>query len=147
MDVILNVLSVLAQIFIGVSVIFSGRQIARAQFTKSVQDSWNEYNKLVLSSEENMEIDKKYIGADLVGLEADKWRKSYLGFMLLNIHESIYIGRRHRLLQKEFNDDVTNDLLRPLLDDEHFYKLSQSRGYSAGFKALCKGLRQEGQKK
>ncbi|MFD2112025.1 hypothetical protein [Thiorhodococcus fuscus] len=146
-DETLKILSVLAQVFIGLAVLLSGRQVARAQYTKSFQDSWNEYNKLVLSNKENMEIDKKYIGHDLVGLDEDQWRKSYLGFVLLNIHETMYIGRKHGLMQKEFANDATDDLLRPLLADDHFYKLSQSRGYSTGFKRLCKKLRLEEERK
>jgi len=138
-DIYLRVGAIAAQVFIGVAIIFSGRSIARAQYSKSIQDAWQDYNKMVLSKEENIEADKASWD-DRSTVTNDEMRARYMHIMLLNIHEAQFIGRTHGLYRRSDDGESQADLLKPLLELPGVYDVSQTRGFSRSFKEECKRI-------
>lgn len=59
LDLTFRFIGLIAQISIPIAIFLAGRRIARAQFAKSVNDSWNEYHRLVLANTDNMRVARK----------------------------------------------------------------------------------------
>lgn len=47
-ELIMGIAQIFSQLFIGLAVIYSAHRVACAQYSKSIQDAWQDYNKLVL---------------------------------------------------------------------------------------------------
>ncbi|MEM8642633.1 MAG: hypothetical protein AAGG51_28020 [Cyanobacteria bacterium P01_G01_bin.54] len=56
LETFFKVAPIVSQIFIGLAIIISGRSIARAQYSKSIQDEWQDYNKIVRSHPDNIQL-------------------------------------------------------------------------------------------
>lgn len=130
LEIYLRVGTIVAQVFIGIAVIFSARSIARAQYSKSIQDAWQDYNKMVLSNIENLRLDKEN-WSDGSAVPDNEIRKRYMQIMLLNIHEAQFIGLKHGLYRRSDDGEAQTDLLKPLLEKPGVFDISQKRGFSS----------------
>ena len=131
----------MAQIFIGIAILYSGRVIARAQYTRSMQDAWNDFSKFVLSDKDNIEVARKLFGPDMAESSVDNIRKVYMAFFVLNILQASYTGMKHQLMDKKYSNENFDEILKPLLLDDDIYKLTQDRGYHPEFKRLCSDIK------
>ncbi len=136
-----RIFSVFAQVFIGIAILYSGRVIARAQYTRSMQDAWNDFNKFALSDKDNIEVARILFGPAMAESSADNVRKVYMAFFVLNILQASYTGMKHGLMDKEYTAENFDKILKPLLSDEDIYALTQERGYHPEFKNLCKNFK------
>jgi hypothetical protein len=138
-DQVLEFIEIAVQIFIGLAVIRSGRIIAKAQYMRSLQDSWTDYNKLVINDEKNLNSLKEMVGSELSQLN----REHYVSLVLLNVLHSAFLGTQLGFMEKKYLQENVTEILAPALEREEFYKLSQSRGYHPKFKKLCQKLREQ----
>ncbi|HEX6901875.1 MAG TPA: hypothetical protein VF789_19295 [Thermoanaerobaculia bacterium] len=142
LDIALRIVTLFIQALIPVAVFLAGRAIAKAQYSKSAQDTWNEFNKLVLASKENIEVARKYLRPPKFAEEdEEQMRKAYMAFVLLNNFNAFYQGAKHKLLDKTYEQATMHELLAPLLKDDDIYALSQNRGYHPAFREFCRTLR------
>lgn len=139
-DLLLKLISLLAQIAIPVAIFYAGRYIARAQYTKSMQDAWNDFNKLVIANDANLRAARKLPGFALAERSDDDIRKAYLAFVALNTFQGAYLGAKHGLLDKEYQVETFENLLKPLMADDDLFALSE-RGYHPKFKKLCRDIK------
>jgi hypothetical protein len=151
LDIVLRVAALVAQASIPVAIFFAGRAIAKAQYSKSAQDAWNEYNKLVLANPDNLRVARKYLcppefaaaAAEDKDQEGDLMRKAYLAFVILNTFSAFHSGAKHGLVDKSLERAVKDDLLTPLLKDQHIFELSQNRDYHPAFRKYCRQLHEQ----
>lgn len=142
LDIALRIATLVVQALIPFAVFFAGRAIAKAQYSKSAQDTWNEYNKLVLASKENIEVARKYLYPPEFAMgDEEQMRKAFMAFVLLNNLNAFYQGAKHKLLDKTYEQAAMHELLAPLLKDDDIYSLSQNRGYHPAFREFCRTLR------
>lgn len=141
LDLLLRLISLLAQIAIPVAIFYAGRLIARAQYTKSMQDAWNEFNKLAIANADNLRVVRKLLGFALAERSDDDIRKAYLAFVALNTFQGAYFGAKYGLLAKKYQLETFGDLLKPLMADDDIFALSQGRGYHPDFKIECEKIR------
>ena len=142
LDQVLKLVTVTAQASIPIAIFYAGRIIARGQYTKSMQDAWNEVNKLIIANEHNVRVAREFMAPDFARKSDDDCRKAYMAFVLLNTFTSFYFGTKHGLLDKTYQRENFKDLLGLALADDDVYTLSQSRGYHPKFKALCREVKQ-----
>jgi hypothetical protein len=137
---LLKLISLLAQIAIPVAIFYAGRHIARAQYTKSMQDAWNDFNKLIIANDDNLRAARKLPGFALSERSDDDIRKVYLAFVALNTFQGAYLGAKHGLLDKEYQVETFENLLEPLMADDDVFALTK-RGYHPKFKKACKKIK------
>lgn len=137
-ETIISVSNIFSQLFIGIAVLYSGHRIAKAQYTKSIQDSWSDWNKIALEDEEVRSISLEMLGRQGNGSKEDK--RLYAIFSLLNILQASYIGSLNGLLSKSYYAETIKDILKPLMADHKISELVQARGYHPKFKKLCASL-------
>src|SRR5579862_9783754 len=102
-DLGLRVITILAQVSVPVVIFYAGRKIARAQYVKSAQDAWNEFNKLVIHNEHNVRVGQKNFGFSWVRDSEDACRKAYIAFVGLNALVTVHYGTKHKLLQPDYH--------------------------------------------
>ncbi len=141
LDLLLRLIALLAQIAIPFAIFYAGRFIARAQYTKSMQDAWNELNKLAIANNDNLRVVRKFLGFAWAERSDDDIRKAYLAFVALNTFQGAYFGAKHGLLDKEYQLETFDDLLKPLLADDDISALSE-RGYHPEFKRICREIKE-----
>jgi len=141
LDLALRVAGLLAQVSIPVVLYLAGRQISRAQYLKSTQDAWNEYNKLVIQNPDNARVARAAFGYGWLAESEDNYRKAHIGFVALNAFLIVHAGTKYKLLPKDYRDANTTQVLSHWLKDEQIFELSQSRGYPEEFRRLCKEVR------
>jgi hypothetical protein len=83
-DQIVKLATLAAQISIPIAIYFAGRVIARGQYTKSMQDAWNEFNKIAIANESNVRVARQFMPPDDADKSDDEVRKVYMSFVLLN---------------------------------------------------------------
>ena len=139
LDITFRIIAILAQIFVGIALIVSARIIARSQISKSIQDAWNDFNKIVLSNEplSNLIKDHWPDGSKISDLDI---KKRYLQIFQLNIHEAEFLARGYGLFRSGDFHESDQDLLKPLLREAGVYDISQTRGFSKAFKEHCRKL-------
>ena len=141
-DIVFRVIQVVAQAAIALAVFIAGRAIAKAQYTKSAQDCWNEFNKLVLANADNLRVAREHLRPPSFAKSSDDLtRKAYLGFMLLNAFSAYHMGSKYKLVDAHHQDAQLRELLKPIMEDEQIYELSQARGYHPDFRAFCRQVR------
>ena len=140
MSNLLEIVRVVAQIAVPIVIFVAGRQIARAQFMKSVQDAWNEYNKLVVANKENLKVAHANFSFSIPGEDEESFRKAHIAFVALNALMTVHYGTKHGLLSSDYHNQNFHDLLRPFMADKQIYDLVQNRGYPQEFKDLCTEL-------
>ena len=146
-DEVFKLLDVLVKAAIPVAIYYATRKIARAQYFNTAQTGWNEFNKLALGSKENLVIILRYMyPPEFVGNDIELGRKAYLGFIYLNAANSYFVGLQNALIDAGHGEAQFSDLLGPFLLDEHFYKMSQGRGYHPEFRKACTDARDRAQK-
>ena len=141
LDLVFKIATWIAQIAMPVAIFLGGRYIARAQYMRSVQDSWNEFNKVAIANPDNLQEVKKLMPFSNAGLSNEDVRRHYLMFIELNAFQAMYLGAKHGLLDKHYQMTCFQDLLIPQIADDEFYGLSQNRGYHPDFKRVCRELR------
>lgn len=135
-----DLLGIAGQLIVALSIVYSGRLIARAQYMRTMQDAWNDLNKTALSDEENLRILSRMIDASYSSKSVAA-RKRHLSFMALNILQASVIGKSLALMDRSYTRENTHEILARLVKDDTIFELSQSRGYHPKFKRLCKRLR------
>lgn len=140
-DLLLKIFSVMAQISVPIVIFFAGREIAKAQYLKSVQDAWNEFNKLLLSNPENLNVGLKHFGFSWASEDEESFRKAHLGFVALNALMTVHYGAKHGLLSKSYREKNFKQILGAWMQDDQLYELSQQRGYPDDFRRICEDLR------
>ena len=141
LDLRLRLVSLSAQIAVPFVIFYAGRFIARAQYTKSMQDAWSDFNKLVIANSDNIGVVRKIVGLGLTEHSEEDIRKDYLVFVLLNIFQAAYFGAKHGLLDRKYQRASFEDLLRPLMANDDIFELSQRRGYHPKFAKECRKIR------
>jgi hypothetical protein len=142
MDDVLKYVDTLAKIAVPIAIYLATRKIARAQFTNTAQNGWNEFNKLVIANKENSDAVVKYMHPPaFVGNNPDLLRKAYLGFIYLNAANTYFVGLQNGLIDADEKEAQFSHLLGPLLLDDDFFQMSQGRGYHPKFSQACQEAR------
>ena len=133
-----------ATILLSVVIWRSSSKVARAEYTRSIQDSWINSNITVLQSERLCRIAFETINPNLKpdkdALDDDFYTKRYMRFMYLNIIETVFIGREHNLISNDFSEEIGEDLLKNLLRNPATFKQVENGGFSSSFVKHCKIL-------
>jgi len=139
---VLRYVDVLSKIAVPIVIYLATKRLSQAQYFNTVMTAWNDFNKLVISSPQNMEVVRE-MNPPLFAKNGDEkaMRKAYIAFVYLNVLNGFYFGQRHGLLDRDTRNAQIVDLLEPLLRDEDIYAMTQGRGYHPKFRKLCAGVK------
>lgn len=147
MEDMLRYIDIVAKIAIPLTIFFATQRIARAQYVSAAANGWNEYNKAVLSNDDNATLALEFMNPpDFAKGNRILHRKAYLGFLFLNAASMFFVGLQNDLIDKQHNDAQFSDLVGPLLLDDHFFQMSQGRGYHPKFREACRQAREHAQR-
>lgn len=147
LDLVLRIVGLIAQISVPAVIFYAGRQLARAQYVKSTQDAWNEFNKLTILNDDNLRVSKESFGQGFEKDSDDFYRKAHIAFVALNAFMTIHYGTKHKLLPSDYRQSHIEQVMSGWLADDHIFELSQSRGYPEEFRDLCRRVRSDAIKK
>jgi hypothetical protein len=142
-DIALRLLAIAAQVSIPIVIFFAGRQIARAQYVKSTQDAWNEFNKLAIANADNVRVSQQDFGLSWTKNDPDAIRKAYMAFVGLNAMMTVLYGVKHKLLPADYRTQSLEQILSAWVADDQIYEMTQSRGYPLEFQKICKRVRNQ----
>lgn len=113
------------------------KQMARADYVRTLQELWNTVNTTALSSDELLKVADEVHGIarqDDLQLRRKKW----FIFIKLNALQQSFFGRETKLLDEGYARPNLDQLLRPMLKDPLVYRLTQECGYHAEFAEYCR---------
>lgn len=139
----LEITRTIAQIAVPIVIFIATRRIARAQFLKSAQDAWNEFNKLVIANPENLRISQRHFSFSWTKEDEDSYRKAAIAFVALNALVTVFYGSKYGMLPAEYCDQNMEQILGPFVKDDRIYELTQTRGYPLEFRKACAKIRSD----
>lgn len=113
------------------------KQMARAEYVRTLQELWNTVNTTALSTDELLNVADEVHGiAQQDDLESR--RKKWFTFIKLNALQQSFFGRKTKLLDEGYARPNLDQLLRPMLKDPLVYRLTQECGYHTEFADYCR---------
>lgn len=133
--VLVNLLVAIAAFVLSVVVWKSSNRLAKAEYTRSLQDAWNALNVAALASDENICAVETLYGPNSPAPQDG--RKVWMTFVLLNALQATFLGWKGKLVDEAYAEKTLKDLLHPLLLNDFFFPLTQNRGYHPQFSEYC----------
>jgi hypothetical protein len=140
---VIRLIGLAAQIAVPIAIFIVSRRFTRAQFVKSTQDAWNEFNKLLIANADNAKVGRAVFGSRWAKESDDAFRKACLGFTGLNALMTVYYGAKFGLLTSDYKDSNIEQILQAFVKDDEIFELTQKGGYPPEFKDLCSKLKAE----
>jgi hypothetical protein len=110
---------------------------ARVDYTRTIEDSWNQLNAAILVNPKLAKIADKVFGMPPEEDSDEAGLKRYLAFFSLNVVEACYLGQRNGLVGEAYNFKAICDILDPMLRDPDIAKLLDFGGYHSDFVGFC----------
>ena len=114
-----------------------GSRLARIEYMRSIQDLWSTSNIALLGNPEIARLSDKLFGVKRVDKDDEFYQKRYLAFLYLNIIEASFLGHSCNLVEKSYHEEMTLDILDPMLRDEDVVDQIRNGGFSANFVSYC----------
>jgi hypothetical protein len=124
------------------------KRIAELQYWRAVGNVWMDIDKFALSSDQNLSMVDHLFHPDLAHQSIEDRRKRWFGYMVLNVFSDAYHGVDKSLdigPESDHRDNVRQEL-KPLMQDDVLYDLSQSGIYGTEFEKVCAQVRAETRK-
>jgi hypothetical protein len=114
----------------------NSRRHARADYNRTIQESWNQLDSLVLQNPKLPSIADDLFG--VTGIASDEARlKRYLAFFALNILQATFLGQQVGLVEDAYHLEGALHVLDPMLRDPEITDLIKFGGYHPDFVAFC----------
>jgi hypothetical protein len=121
------------------------KRSAQLQYWRAVGEAWMEINTFALSNDEHLRLADSLFHPDKTNEPTKDLRKRWFGYMALNTFVSAYSGvsTPPELRPGSDHRERVKLELKPLMEDDVLYELSQSGVYSSEFEKVCRDLRRE----
>lgn len=110
---------------------------ARIDYTRTLQESWNQLNSTILCNPKLAVIADNVLGFPADGVTEDDRSRRYFAFFALNVLEASYLGQRAGLVDDSYHTEAVTDILDPILRDPGIAQLLQVGGYNTAFVTFC----------
>jgi hypothetical protein len=140
-QIVLALASLITTVVLSLLVYYGTKKIAAIEYGRATREAWLAINATALSDDAILKAADLLVDPDSDQAAIDVRRKKWFGYMLLNVLETTFIGRKEKFLKDSYVKNSFKHTLQTLLIDEDVYLLSQERGYDSEFSVFCKQLR------
>jgi hypothetical protein len=131
-----------ATFVLSIVLLVSRRRDARVNYTRMIEESWNQLNALVLANGKLAPLANSVFGVKGDGGVVDDPKlKRYFVFLTLNILQATYLGRKVGLVDEAYQVEGTAHVLDQILRDDEIVDLLHHSGYHPDFVGFCDGRR------
>lgn len=116
----------------------SSKRHARLDYTRTIQESWNQLNLAILANPKLAAVADTVFGTPPEEMSEEAGLKRYMAFFTLNVLEACYLGHQSGLASEAYGSKGICEVLDPLLRDPENAKLVTFGGYDADFVAFCR---------
>jgi hypothetical protein len=121
----------------------NSKRHARAEYNRTIQESWNQLNALVLENPKLSPIADSLFGVAADDASEEARLKRYLAFFALNILQATFLGHQAGLVEQSYHLEGTFHVLNPMLRDPEIVELLKFGGYHPAFVAFCEKRRSD----
>lgn len=115
----------------------SAIKISRAEYTRSLQDSWIAANVAILQNQCLPRIADEVLGHPFKDSDDNYHTKRYVRFMLLNILEAEHLGSKSGLIDPTYHRQSLKEILDPIIKDSDAMDQLRKGGYETSFVKVC----------
>lgn len=118
------------------------RQASRIEAHRTIKDAFNTINTIVLSDSANLAVFDALEFPELVDQSMDEKRRRWIGALMLNALESVFVGRRHGVLDRSYAASTLRALVPKFMRHDEVYQLLVSSGHDPEFTKYCQDVRE-----
>jgi len=141
---ILALVTLIGSIAVSLFIWYGTRRIAQLDYERSLREAWMAVDAVALSSDEMLVMADTLMDPKNAASHIEARRRRWFAYTLMNAIVSTYFGAKHGFTQSRKDSlEACRQLLRPLMNHDEIFEITQGHGYEPEFSALCREVREE----